>query len=150
MGYLYNGFCYSSIANLIKAVVSYEHAHPVPIFINGSFNHTYTQFYVNNFQVIYQDSTALIVDIYWTVQAYNAAGTLIDNSYPLTHRNFVTCSNPGHPIEDVNITIPQNSITLQTPASLESPSPVDAVTASWMVVAVFAAAWAFKMIKRSL
>jgi len=148
MGYLYKAFCYSNTANLFQAITSYEDATITPMYNNGYIYHVQEQ--IQSYYIHSQNETTIYFRTYTNQRVYDSNGQNISSISRQFDRDLFKCSNPGKYIEEMNITIPQNSITLQTPASLESPSPIDTATASTLVVTVLACAWAFKVLRRTL
>ena len=106
--------------------------------------------------VIFNSLSTIRYELSYKFQIYNYTSNTNYTVKPSTttwYDGWITlfqCNPDDLFSEPMNITIPQNSITLQTPSSLESPPPIDVITASWLVASVLAAAFAFKVLRRTL
>lgn len=149
MGYLYNGFCYSSPESIGIAISSYRGLPQILTTNPITYSITSLQSPGSIQLGAFADGSHRFTPIFKTV-FYNQQSIATGDFWHSAELRIFSCNNPGNYAETMNLTIPQNSITLQTPASLESPPPVDVATASTLVVTVLAAAWAFKVLRRTL
>lgn len=146
MPYIYNSFCYSDLNGINKAI----HSTPsqIQIISDTPFLY-YWPHHRQIIEVVSDDSDSTLFKQFISLHKYDQNGRLYALPLYIDMRLY-KCSNPGHYIEDMNITL-QNPPDNFNPSNINPVDVFNSIGSGFLLVAVpLAVVWAGRHFLRPL